>query len=146
MRPGLELVPTRRTLSEKPLLETELRARLADGGRVRGAFIVARRDALGPYYVTYLSTNWRRGVQPLRSTRTRDVRSFRDLVRLVEHIRRVYGFRDPLTIYEAGCANLRGFRGILPEDQQPSAEPPESEQSPAQDGMDPAEGSGVAGT
>ena len=100
---------------------------------------MGRRDALGPYYVPYLTTNWRRGIHPLQATHTKEVRGFRDLVRLIEHIRNAYGYCEPLTIYEAGCRQLRAFRGILPEDQPLARETPDGEYPPLPDSLDTTE-------
>ena len=132
-------MPTKRTISFKPLQEGELRAHIAKGERLRGAIIVGRRDALGPYYVAYLSPTWRRGIHPLQLRHKKEAREFRDLVRLIEHIRNVYEYREPLTIYEAGCRQLLTFRGVLPEDQQPAAKAPGGENPLPLDGMDTAE-------
>lgn len=123
-------------ISFKRLQEAELRSRIKAGGRLKGAIIVGRRDALGPYYVVYLSTNWRRGLHPLQVTQAKKLREFRDLVRLIEHIRGVYKYREPLTIYEAGCPALRNFRGVLPEDREPGAETSGDEASSPADAVE----------
>ena len=132
-------MPPKRKISFKPLLEAELRSHIAEGGQLRGVIIVGRRDALGPYYVAYLSPNWRRGIHPLQVTHKKGVRGFRDLVRLIEHIRDVYRYCEPLTIYEAGCRHLLTFRGVLPEDQQLATKAPDGEASPPPDDMDTVE-------
>ena len=100
---------------------------------------MGRRDALGPYYVAYLSPTWRRGIHPLQLRHKKEAREFRDLVRLIEHIRDVYEYREPLTIYEAGCRQLRAFRGILAEDQPLAAETPDGEDPPTPDSVDTTE-------
>ena len=133
-------MPPKRKISFKPLYEAELRSHIEKGGWLRGVIIVGRYDTLGPYYVAYLSPNWRRGTHPVQVTQKKgEVRGFRDLVRLIEHIRNVYEYREPLTIYEAGCRQLLTFRGVLPEDQQPAAKAPGGENPLPLDGMDTAE-------
>jgi hypothetical protein len=95
--------------------EADLRSGLEEGGRVLGAFIIARRDE---EFVVYLRCNWirGRGFRIIRTWRgSSGDRSFRNLQTAWLFIRK-FGFLGRVTIYPVGDPGLRQFVGVSPED------------------------------
>jgi len=115
--------------------EADIRAGLREGGSILSAFIVARpanvqRDV---EYVAYLRTSWRRGYHILQTRRKRTDKIYMGagLGRLAWLLRQEFGFRAPLTLYEAGSDALQRFvglrsvdRGQPQDDGPPRAAPP----------------------
>ncbi len=95
--------------------EADLRAGIKDGGRVLGAFIVARAD---DEFVIYLRCDWVRG-RGFRIIRTwrgaSGDRSFRNLQSAWCFIRK-FGFLGRVTVYPVGDLDLRQFVGVMPGD------------------------------
>lgn len=96
--------------------EADIRAGLREGGSILSAFIVGRPAAAqnDVEYVVYLRTSWRRGYHILQTRRKRSDKIYMStgLGRLVWLLRREFGFRDPLTLYEAGSNTLQRFVGL----------------------------------
>ena len=96
--------------------EADIRAGLRDGGSILSAFIVARPGGAWNdiEYVAYLRTSWRRGYHILQTRRKRSEKIYMGagLGRLVWLLRQEFGFRAPLTLYEAGGDALQRFVGL----------------------------------
>lgn len=115
--------------------EADIRAGLREGGSILSAFIVARSANVRSdvEYVAYLRTSWRRGYHILQTRRKRTDKIYMGagLGRLAWLLRQEFGFRAPLTLYEAGCDALQRFvglrsvdRGRPQDDGPPRAAPP----------------------
>jgi len=96
--------------------EADIRAGLREGGSILSAFIVARLASVRSdvEYVAYLRTSWRRGYHILQTRRKRTDKIYMGagLGRLVWLLRQEFGFRAPLTLYEAGGDALQRFVGL----------------------------------
>ena len=104
-------------LSGKGLQEAEIRDGLANGGYLRGLFVVERPGAAGERsdYVVYIRPSWTRGYRILRTWRDRSDRVFRDFNRLLHTVRGL-GHNASVTVYKIGCPELARFRGVLARD------------------------------
>ena len=100
--------------------EADIRAGLREGGSVLSAFIVARPAGAwnDTEYVAYLRTSWRRGYHILQTRRKRSEKIYmgNGLGRLAWLLRKEFGFRAPIMLYEAGCGALQRFTGLRPLD------------------------------
>lgn len=93
--------------------EAELRARLADGGRLEAVLVVARRDcAGGVQYIPYLRPNWSRRYLGIGLWRGPGLRVWRDFTRLHGFIRDDLGYALPLAIHREDCPKLARLRSF----------------------------------
>lgn len=92
------------------LEEAVIRAHLADGGAIVGAFVVARSER---EFALYLRPSWvrGRGYIPLSAWRKRTDRSLRSMDGVLRWLRR-FGFVGRVTIYPVGDPDLRQFSGL----------------------------------
>ena len=104
-------------LSGKGLQEAEIRDGLANGGHIRGLFVVERPGSEDERsdYVVYVRPSWARGYRILRTWRDRSDRVFRDFNRLLQTIRAL-GHEASVTVYRVGSPELAKFRGVLARD------------------------------
>ena len=108
----------------KELQEADIRTRLADGGRIRGAFLVARLEPHGLEFMVYLRPTWDKNFLPLRTWRSKADRTYRDVGRLLQLIGDDFGYWGPTCIYPAGSPELERFKMLLPDDAPGSTKAP----------------------
>ena len=115
--------------------EADIRKGMREGGKLLQAFIVMRPTkpddgAVDAEYVCYIRTNWRRGYRILQVARHKYDKVYMGsgLGRLVWLLRKEFDYGGPLTLYNAGCEQVRRFTGLRPID---SGQPPAEESGPA---------------
>ena len=108
----------------KELQEADIRAALADGGRIRGAFLVARLEPHGLEFMVYLRPSWDKNFLPLRTWRSKADRTYRDVGRLFQLIGDDFGYWGPICVYPAGSPELLRFKELLPIDAPGSTKAP----------------------
>lgn len=111
--------------------EAELRARLADGGKIEAVLVVARRDPMGGVqYVPYLRPSWGRRYLGIGLWRGPGLRGWRDFTRLHGFLRDDLGYGLPVPVHGEDCpklARLRSFphprrdSGTVTDGEQPGA-------------------------
>jgi len=94
----------------------DIKAGLAQGGKILGIFIVSRRTADDDGYVAYLRTDFGRGFLPFKSFRGKTERVYRSVDSLLGLIRDDFGYAGEISIYLAGDEALLRFRTLLPAD------------------------------
>jgi hypothetical protein len=94
--------------------EADLRAGFEAGGRLLGAFIVARDEK---DFVVYVRPDWvhGRGFRIIRKWRRFGDRTFRRLDSALDFIRQA-GWPGRVMIYPAGDEGLAAFAGVSPRD------------------------------
>jgi len=123
----------------KELQEADIRTGLAEGGRIRGAFLVARLEPHGLEFMVYLRPSWDKNFLPLRTWRSKADRTYRDVGRLLQLLGDDYGYWGPICIYPAGSPELARFKELLPDDAVGSTKAPgqpKGSQKPAEAGED----------
>jgi hypothetical protein len=98
------------------LQERDIRAALRDGGNIRGAFLVARRESYGFEFLAYLRPSWNKHYLPLRTFGEKSDRTYRDVGRLLQLICEDFGYVGPISIYKARSPELGRFKGVLSQD------------------------------
>ena len=91
--------------------EADLRAGLKDGGKLLGAFIIARAE---DEFVVYIRANWKRGrgFRIIRTWRgTSGDRTFKNLQSAWLFIRK-FGFLGQVMVFPLGDPDLKQFVGI----------------------------------
>ncbi len=95
------------------LSEYEIRSRLAEGGRIRSVFVVEVMVQDHTEYLPYFRTSWSPTFRPMRTSRTKVERSYREPRRLFLLIRE-FGFTGPIVMFLAGSSDLGQFAfGLL---------------------------------
>lgn len=105
------------SLSE-PFELAEIKAGIKDGGKILGAFIVARTTSDGKeIFVVYFRTDWTqsRTFRILCRFRSDRPKTFKRLDRLYEAVRGT-GYTGRIIIFPSGDSELQKFSGVLPED------------------------------
>jgi hypothetical protein len=98
------------------LREGDIQARLREGGRIQGIFVIERSAPDGPKYVAYFRTTWKRGFHALQTYRGKSDRIYRDLDRLLRLVRDEFRYTGSVTLFVAGDPDLQRFRALLPQD------------------------------
>jgi hypothetical protein len=98
------------------LREGDIQARLREGGRIQGIFVIERSAPDGAKYVAYLRTTWKRGFHALQTYRGKSDRIYRDLDRLLRLVRDEFRYTGSVTLFVAGDPDLQRFRALLPQD------------------------------
>jgi hypothetical protein len=98
------------------LREGDIQARLREGGRIQGIFVIERSAPDGPKYVAYFRTTWKRGFHALQTYRGKSDRVYRDLDRLLRLVRDEFRYTGSVTLFVAGDPDLQRFRALLPQD------------------------------
>jgi len=104
--------------------EGDIKAGLANGGRILNALVVCRTTDDGFEHVPYLRASWCRGFRPLRTWADRGDRTYRDLNRLVSLVREDFGYSGYIILFKAGDAGLARYAAIAPHDR--VVEPPDA--------------------
>ncbi len=99
------------------LQEGDIKAGLAEGGRVLNAIIVCRWDGEECEHLPYFHASWGRGLRPLRTMGDRADRTYRDLNRLLALIRQDFDYPGYVAHYFAGDAQLAPYKGLVEIDQ-----------------------------
>jgi len=96
---------------QTPLREGDVKAGLRQGGHIRDAFVVGRCvGGSAVEYMVFLRASWRRAFLPLRTWDALSFRSYRDLDRLVQLIRKDFGFQGVINLYVQGDPQLQRYR------------------------------------
>lgn len=91
----------------------DVRAAIAEGGRIGNVIVVAERDQNGrAEFVPYFTTSWRRGYIAIGLWTGDGARSWRDLTRLISFFRDDFQYHGPICIHEADDPRLRRFRTV----------------------------------
>ena len=95
------------------LPEHEIWSRLDEGGHIRSVFVVETKVVDCTEYLPYFRTSWTPTFRPMRTSRTKTDRSYRDPRRLFQLIRE-FGFTGPIVMFLEGSAELGRFAvGLL---------------------------------
>jgi len=95
------------------LPEHEIRSRLCEGGHIRSVFVVEVQVDDHTEFLPYFRTSWSPMFRPMRTSRTKVDRSYRDPLRLFQLIRE-FGFTGPIVTFLAGSSELGRFAvGLL---------------------------------
>lgn len=95
------------------LAENEIRSRLGEGGFIRSVFVVEVQVGEDTEYLPYFRTSWSPMFRPMRTTRTKIDRSYREPRRLFQLIRE-FGFKGPIVMFLAGSDDFGRFAvGLL---------------------------------
>jgi hypothetical protein len=86
-----------------------LQQRLRRGGVVAGALVVERGAAGMREYVAYLHVSWERGWRVLRTYRDKEDRTYRDLDRLLQHVRDDLGYEGSISLLRSESPELGRF-------------------------------------
>jgi hypothetical protein len=95
------------------LREGDIQARLREGGRIQGIFVIERSAPDGAKYVAYLRTTWKRGFHALQTYRGKSDRIYRDLDRLLRLVRDEFRYTGSIALFVAGDPDLQRFRALL---------------------------------
>jgi hypothetical protein len=91
----------------------DVRAAIAEGGRIDNVIVVTERDRTGrAEFVPYFTTSWRRGYVAIGLWAGDGARSWRDLTRLIGFFREDFQYHGPICIHEADDPRLRRFRTV----------------------------------
>jgi hypothetical protein len=91
----------------------DVRAAIAEGGRIDNVIVVTERDRTGrAEFVPYFTTSWRRGYVAIGLWTGDGARSWRDLTRLIGFFREDFQYHGPICIHEADDLRLRRFRTV----------------------------------
>jgi hypothetical protein len=91
----------------------DVRAAIAEGGRIDNVIVVTERDRTGrAEFVPYFTMSWRRGYVAIGLWTGDGARSWRDLTRLIGFFRDDFQYRGPICIHEADDPRLRRFRTV----------------------------------
>jgi hypothetical protein len=91
----------------------DVRAAIAEGGRIDNVIVVTERDRTGrAEFVPYFTTSWRRGYVAIGLWTGDGARSWRDLTRLIGFFREDFRYHGPICIHEADDLRLRRFRTV----------------------------------
>ena len=95
------------------LPEYEIWSRLGEGGRIRSVFVVEVQVEDHTEFLPYFRTSWSPDFRPMRTSRTKVDRSYREPRRLFQLIRE-FGFTGPIVMFLAGSHDLGRFAvGLL---------------------------------
>ncbi len=95
------------------LPEHEIRSRLGEGGFIRSVFVVEVKVEEHTEFLPYFRTSWDSTFRPMRTSRTKIDRSYREPRRLFLLIRE-FGFTGPIVMFLAGSNDLGRFAvGLL---------------------------------
>lgn len=95
------------------LPEHEIWSRLGEGGHIRSVFVVEVQVEDHTEYLPYFRTSWSPTFRPMRTSRTKIDRSYREPRRLFQLIRE-FGFTGPIVMFLEGSADLGRFAvGLL---------------------------------
>lgn len=95
------------------LPEYEIWSRLGEGGRIRSVFVVEILVQDHTEFLPYFRTSWSPEFRPMRTSRSKIDRSYRDPLRLFQLIRE-FGFAGPIVMFLAGSDDLGRFAvGLL---------------------------------
>lgn len=94
------------------LQEGDIKAALADGGRILNVIIICRSDAEGCEHIPYFHTSWGRGFRALRTWADKGDRTYRDLNRLLALVRSDFEYKGYIVLYLAGDAELARYKGL----------------------------------
>lgn len=92
-----------------------MRSRLGEGGAIRGVFVVEIKVGGHTEYLPYFRTSWSPSFRPMRTSRTKVDRSYRDARRLFSLIREL-GFTGPIVMFLAKSNELGQFAAGLLDD------------------------------
>jgi hypothetical protein len=101
-------------VAAKSYESADIKAGLAEGGRILGIFIVSRRTAVGVGHVAYFRTDFGRGFLPFKSFRGKSERIYKSVDSLLSLIRDDFGYTGEISIFLAGDKALRRFKTLLP--------------------------------
>ena len=95
------------------LLEQEIRSHLGQGGCIRSVFIVEVLVDEHTEFLPYFRTSWSPTFRPMRTSRSKIDRTYREPRRLFQLIRE-FGFTGPIIMFLAGSSDLGRFAvGLL---------------------------------
>lgn len=95
------------------LPEHEIWSRLGEGGHIRSVFVVEVQVEDHTEYLPYFRTSWSPTFRPMRTSRTKIDRSYREPRRLFQLIRE-FGFTGPIVMFLEGSADFGRFAvGLL---------------------------------
>jgi hypothetical protein len=101
-------------VAAKSYESADIKAGLAEGGRILGIFIVSRQTAAGVGHVAYFRTDFGRGFLPFKSFRGKSERIYKSVDSLLSLIRDDFGYTGEISIFLAGDKALRRFKTLLP--------------------------------
>jgi hypothetical protein len=101
-------------VAAKSYESADIKAGLAEGGRILGIFIVSRQTAVGVGHVAYFRTDFGRGFLPFKSFRGKSERIYKSVDSLLGLIRDDFGYTGEISIFLAGDKALRRFKTLLP--------------------------------
>ena len=90
------------------LQEREIRTRLGQGEHIRSVFVVEVQVDGCTEYLPYFRTSWSPTFRPMRTSRSRIDRSYKEPGRLFQLIRD-FGFTGPIVMFLAGTDHLGRF-------------------------------------
>ena len=110
-------LPGRRSLREvglgQGLPEYEIRSRLGQGGHIRSVFVVEVQVKDHSEFLPYFRTSWSPDFRPMRTSRSKLDRSYKEPRRLFQLIRE-FGFTGPIIMFLSGSHELGRFAvGLL---------------------------------
>ena len=95
------------------LPEHEIRSRLAAGGLIRSVFVVEVQVGNHTEFLPYFRTSWSPTFRPMRTSRTKIDRTYKQPQRLFQLIRE-FGFTGPIVMFLAGSHEFGQFAvGLL---------------------------------
>ena len=91
----------------------DVRAAIAEGGRIDNVIVVTERDRTGrAEFVPYFTASWRRGYVAIGLWTGDGARSWRDLTRLISFFRDDFQYHGPICIHEVDDPRLRRLRTV----------------------------------
>ena len=95
------------------LPEYEIRSRLGQGGHIRSVFVVEVQVKDHSEFLPYFRTSWSPDFRPMRTSRSKLDRSYKEPRRLFQLIRE-FGFTGPIIMFLSGSHELGRFAvGLL---------------------------------
>ncbi len=95
-----------------------MRSRLEEGGRIRSVFVLEIQVEDHTEFLPYFRTSWSTSFRPMRTSRTKIDRSYRDARRLFTLIREM-GFKGPIIMFLAKSPEYGQFAAGLLADGSP---------------------------